>query len=93
MGRHERMKRGTGMKDRDDRIADVFDIIKPTVPFKLAKHETLRKRNWSDSSWNSLVKTDVSRCECKKINLIIFFSFIIRSKERAKENTYNWVSV
>ena len=45
MGRHERMKRGSGMKDRDERsrgieirIADAFGIIKPTVPFKLVKH-------------------------------------------------------
>ena len=44
MGRHERMKRGSGMNDRDERsrgteirIADVFDIIKPSAPFKLAK--------------------------------------------------------
>ena len=64
------------MKDRDERsrgivthISDVFAIIKPTAPFRSAKHETLRKRNWSDSSWNSLVKTDVSRCECKKNNI------------------------
>ena len=56
------------MKDRDERsrgieicIAEVFDIIKPTVPFKLVKHEALRKRNWSDSSDNSLAKADVSR--------------------------------
>ena len=52
VGRHERMKRGIGMKDRDERsrgievlTTDVFAIIKPTVPFKLAKHETVRKRN------------------------------------------------
>ena len=44
------------MKDRAERsrvieirIADAFAIIKPTAPFKLAKHEGLRKRNWSDS--------------------------------------------
>ena len=44
MGRHERMKRGIGMQDRDERsrgivtrIADAFVIIKPTVPFKLGK--------------------------------------------------------
>ncbi len=35
-------------------------IIKPTAPFKFAKHEARRKRNWSDSSCNSLVKTYVS---------------------------------
>jgi hypothetical protein len=56
------------MKDRDERskgivtrIVDAFVIIKPTGPFKLAKHEALRKRNWSDSSGNSLVIADVSR--------------------------------
>ena len=42
-------------------ISDDFVIIKPTVPFKLAKHEDLRKRNWSNSSDNSLVKFDASR--------------------------------
>ena len=46
MGRRERMKRGSGMEDREERskgieirIADAFAIIKPTAPFKLAKHE------------------------------------------------------
>ena len=68
MGRRERMKRGNGMEDREERskgieihVADDFVIIKPTVPFKFVKHETLRKRNWSDSSANSLDKDDVSR--------------------------------
>ena len=42
-------------------IDDVFVIIKPTSPFKLVKHEDPRKRNWSDSSGNSLVTTDPSR--------------------------------
>ncbi len=73
VGRHERMKRGNGMKDRDERsrgieirIADVFDIIKPTTPFKLMKHNTvLWKRNWSDSSGNSLAKAEASRWVCK----------------------------
>ena len=38
------MKREVGMKDREERskgieirIADAFDIIKPTAPFELAK--------------------------------------------------------
>ncbi len=42
VGRHERMKRGNGMKVRDERsrgieihIVGVFTIIKPTAPFKL----------------------------------------------------------
>ena len=62
------MKRGSGMEGREERskgieirIADAFAIIKPTAPFKLAKHEALRKRNWSDSSGNSLAKADASR--------------------------------
>ena len=65
------------MKDRDDRsrgidtlIVDDFVIIKPTVPFRLTKHEAPRKRNLPDSSGKSLVKTDALRCEFKKINLI-----------------------
>ena len=46
VGRHERMKRDRGMNDREERsrgieirITDVFVMIRPTVPFKLAKHE------------------------------------------------------
>ena len=39
-------------------IADAFAIIKPTALFKFAKHEARRKRNWSDSSGNSLAKAD-----------------------------------
>ena len=44
--RRERMKRGSGTKDREERskgieirIPDDFAIIKPTAPFKLTKHE------------------------------------------------------
>jgi hypothetical protein len=44
------MKRGIGMKGREERsrgieihITDPFVIIKPTAPFKLAKHESRRK--------------------------------------------------
>ena len=59
VGRHERMKRGRGMKDRDERsrgieirLTDVFSIIKPTTPIKLAKivakYTDLRKRNLQD---------------------------------------------
>ncbi len=55
------------MEDREERskgieirIADDFTIIKPTTPFKLAKREARRKRNWSDSSDNSLAKADSS---------------------------------
>ena len=52
VGRHERMKRDRGTNDRDERsrvieihIVDVFDMIRPTSPFKLAKHTSLMKRN------------------------------------------------
>ena len=58
------MKHGREMEDREERskgieirISDTFTIIKPTTPFKLTKHEVQRKRNWSDSSVNSLDKT------------------------------------
>ena len=68
MGRRERMKRDNGMEHREGRskgieirLADDFIIIKPTVPFKFAKHEARRKQNWSDSSGNSLAKSDPSR--------------------------------
>ncbi len=51
MGRRERMKRGSGIEDREERskgieirITDTFVIIKPTAPFKLAKHEARRNR-------------------------------------------------
>ena len=57
MGRRERMNDGIGMKVREERSkgieilkTDDFVIIKPTSPFKLAKHDARRKRNWSDSS-------------------------------------------
>ena len=62
------MKRDRGMNDQDERsrgveirIPDDFTIIKQTVLFKLAKHSSLRKRNWSDSSGSSFVKVDASR--------------------------------
>jgi hypothetical protein len=54
-GREERSK---GIEIR---ITDDFSIIKPTTPFKLAKHEARKKRNWSDSSGNLLAKADASR--------------------------------
>ena len=66
----ERMKRGRGMEDRDERsrgieihIPDVFAIIKPTTSFKLASHKARRKRNWSDSSGNSFARV-MSHGEC-----------------------------
>ena len=52
VGRRERMRRGKGMNDRDERsrgteihIVDTFTIIKPIEPFKLVKHVVRRKRN------------------------------------------------
>ena len=52
VGRRERMKRDSGMKDRDDRsrgmkirMVDAFAKIKPTEPFRLAKQEARRNRN------------------------------------------------
>ncbi len=52
-------------QNTEENVRDAFDIIKPTTPFKLAKHEARRKWNWSDSSDNSLVKADGSWWECK----------------------------
>ena len=90
------MKRGNSMKDRDERsrgiatrIADAFVIIKPTTPFRLAKHEALRKRNCSDSSGNSPVKTDVSWCEYKnQSNKIIIQE---PCNVHCQRNEDNWV--
>ena len=67
------MKHGNGMKVRDDRssgikilMSDDFVKINPTDPLRLVKQETRRKRNWSDSSGNSLDRTDDSRWGYKK---------------------------
>ncbi len=61
------------MKERVDksmgivtRIADALARIKPTDPSRLAKCETRKKRNYSDSLGNSPVKILDSRCVCKK---------------------------
>ena len=68
MGRHERMKHDIGKEGREERskgieihISDTVVIIKRTSPFKLVKHEARGKRNWSDTSGNSLAKADSSR--------------------------------
>ena len=52
MGRRERMKRDSGIKDRNDRsrgieilMADAFAKIKPTDPFQLATQAVRRNRN------------------------------------------------
>ena len=48
----ERIKRGNGIKDRDDKsngieilMSETFAKIKPNDPFKLAKQSARRKRN------------------------------------------------
>ncbi len=52
MGRLERMKHGSGIKDRDDKssgieilMSDAFAKINPTDPLRLAKQAARRKRN------------------------------------------------
>jgi len=52
VGRLERMKRGNGIKDRDNRssgieilMTDTFPKINPTDPLRLAKQVGRRKRN------------------------------------------------
>jgi hypothetical protein len=63
------------MKDHVDKsmgivthIAETLTRIKPTESLILAKRESLKKRNCSDSSGNSPVKILDSRCVCKKSN-------------------------
>ena len=56
-GKEDREERSKGIEIR---MPDAFTIIKTTGPFKSVKHETRRKRNWSDSSDNSLAKADAS---------------------------------
>ena len=96
VGRRERMKRGTGMKDRNERsrgivtrIRDAFTIIKPTTPFKLPKHEALRKRaSWCVTKNKRRMNSSLYRCHaCTKL----FLSLI--GKARAKYRTYARVSV
>ncbi len=69
--RLERMKRGSGIKGRDDkssgirmleiRMSDVLTKINPTDPLILAKQATRRNLNCSDSSGNSLARAEASR--------------------------------
>ena len=70
--RLDHMKRGSGIKDRDDRssgleirIAEGLAKINPTDPLILAKQAARRNRNCSDSSGNSLVKADSSWWVCR----------------------------
>jgi hypothetical protein len=68
VARLERMKHGSGIKDRDDkssgieiRMADDLAKINPTDPLLLAKQAARRNLNCSDSSGISLVRAEVSR--------------------------------
>ncbi len=72
MTRLDRMKRGSGIKGRDDksssieiRIAEALAKINPTDPLILAKQAARRNRNCSDSSGNSLAKFICSRIKKK----------------------------
>ena len=56
VSRREQMKRGRGMKGRDERsrgieihIADALIMIKPTTPFRLSKHTGRRQKFFSFS--------------------------------------------
>ncbi len=67
MTRLGRMKRGSGIKGRDDRssgieihIADTLAKINPTDPLILAKQAARRNLNCSDSSGISLVRAQGS---------------------------------
>ena len=62
------MKRGSGMKDRDDRsscieirMADALVKINPTDPLILPRQTARRNLNSSDSSGISLVRAESSR--------------------------------
>jgi F0F1-type ATP synthase epsilon subunit len=66
--RLDRLKHGSGIKDRDDRssgieilIAEGLAKINPTDPLILAKQAVRRNRNCSDSSGNSLTRVETSR--------------------------------
>ncbi len=66
--RLDRMKRGSGIKGRDDkssgidiRITDALAKINPTDPLILAKQDARRNLNCSDSSGISLARAEASR--------------------------------
>jgi hypothetical protein len=71
--RLDRMKRGSGIKDRDDRssgieihIVETLAKINPTDPLILVKQAARRNLNCSDSSGISLSRTEASRWPCRK---------------------------
>jgi hypothetical protein len=66
--RLERMKHGSGIKDRDDkssgieiRMTDALAKINPTDPLILAKQAARRNLNCSDSSGISSARAEASR--------------------------------
>jgi hypothetical protein len=66
--RLERMKRGGGIKDLDDKskgmeilMTESFPKINPTDPLILPKQTVRRKRKWLDSCGMSLDRADASR--------------------------------
>jgi hypothetical protein len=70
--RLDRMKRGSGIKGRDDRssgieihIAETLPKINPTDPLILANQAARRNLNCSDSSGISLVRAEASRWACR----------------------------
>ncbi len=72
MTRLDRMKRGSGIKGRDDRssgieirMTEALAKINPTDPVILTKKAARRNRNCSDSSGNSLARAEASRWACR----------------------------
>ncbi len=72
MTRLDRMKRGSGIKGRDDRssgieirIADALAKINLTDPLILEKQAARRNLNCSDSSGISLARAEASRWACR----------------------------
>jgi hypothetical protein len=70
--RLDRIQRGSGIKDRDDRsrgieirIDEVLVKINPTDPLILAKQAVRRNLNCSDSSGISLARAEASRWACR----------------------------
>ena len=64
----DRMKRGSGMKGRDERsremetlIAEVLDKIKPTDPSRLVKETVRRNRNYPIPPSGPLIEIRIKR--------------------------------
>ncbi len=76
--RLERMKRGSGIKGREDKssgikilMSDAFAKMNPTEPLRLGKQAARRKRNWPASSGNSLARANASSILQKARSAII----------------------